>query len=299
MIQQAETEGTLTPTIQEALAEHYKENGEVEKAVDAYKKALDMTPPGYEREDLAATVLRVYAQFDKIDAALAFYEAELVANAGSTRLSTSYSSSSGITTYYAGDEAREALIRACKDQSKLEALKTVFENRREKEADNPTVLEMIADIYRNANDHEQAAEAYQALSKLQSSPKNVRSTYYAVVARHQNQQPELAKEQLTLAETMLASSNHARDESFLGALATICWKGKMYAPAIKLANDAVTEAQSASNTWELEYLYEILGECCLNAKRYEEAYSRVSTPGKYRQIRVQTTKRGNENGSSL
>ena len=273
MIQQAETEGTLTPTIQEALAEHYQENGESEKAIEAYKKALDMTPQGYEREDLAATLLRVYVQFDKIDAALAFYGAELVANAGSTRLSTSYSSSSGITTYYGGDEAREALIRACKDQDKLEALKTLFEGRREKEPDNPTVLEMIAEIYRNANDHEQAAEAYQSLSKVQSSPKNVRSAYYAVVALHQNQQSELAKEQLTLAETMLASSNSARDESFLGALATICWKGKMYAPAIKLANDAVTEAQNSSNTWELEYLYEILGECCLAAKRYEEAYN--------------------------
>ena len=273
MLQQAETEGTLTSTMQEALAEHYQENGESEKAIDAYKKALDMTPQGYEREDLAATLLRVYVQFDKIDAALASYEAELVANAGSTRLSTSYSSSSGITTYYGGDEAREALIRACKDQDKLEALKTLFEGRREKEPDNPTVLEMISEIYRNANAHEQAAEAYQALSQVQSSPKNVRSAYYAVVALHQNQQPELAKEQLTLAETLLASSNHARDESFLGALATICWKGKMHAPAIKLANDAVTAAHSSGRTWELEYLYEILGECCLEAKRYEEAYN--------------------------
>ena len=273
MIQQAETEGTLTPTMQEALAEHYQENGESEKAVDAYKKALDMTPQGYEREDLEATLLRVYVQFDKIDSALELYETELLANASSTRRSTSYSSSSGITTYYGGDEAREALIRACKDQSKLEALKTIFEGRREKEAENPTVLEMIAEIYRNANDHEQAAEAYQALSEVQSDPKNIRSAYYAVVARHQNQQPELAKEQLTLAETVLASSDRARDESFLGALATICWKGKMYAPAIKLVNDAITEAQSSSNTWELEYLYEILGECCLEAKRYEEAYN--------------------------
>ena len=272
-LQQAETEGTLTSTMQKALAEHYQENGESEKAVDAYKKALDMTPQGYEREDLEATLLRVYVQFDKIDSALELYETELLANASSTRMSTSYSSSSGITTYYGGDEAREALIRACKDQDKLEALKTLFEGRREKEADNPTVLEMIAEIYRNANDHEQAAEAYQALSKVQSSPKNIRSAYYAVVARHQNQQPELAKEQLTLAETLLASSNRARDESFLGALATICWKGKMYAPAIKLVNDAITEAQNSSNTWELEYLYEILGECCLEAKRYEEAYN--------------------------
>ena len=78
MVQQAETDGTLTPTLQEALAEHYQENGESEKAIEAYKKALDMTPQGYEREDLAATLLSVYVQFDKLDAALAFYEAELV-----------------------------------------------------------------------------------------------------------------------------------------------------------------------------------------------------------------------------
>ena len=282
MVQQAETEGTLTPTLQEALAEHYQENEESEKAIKAYKKALDMTPQGYEREDLAGTLLSVYVQFDELDAALAFYEAEFPATSGSTVRSTSFGS--GISVNFTGDEAREALIRAFKDQGKLEALKTTFEGRREKESNNPIVFEMLADIYRNANDHEQAAEAYQALSEVQSDHKNIRSAYYAVVALHQNQQPELAEEQLKHAETMLASSSHARDESFLGALATLCWKGKMYAPAIQLVNDAVTEAQNSGSTWELEYLYEILGECCLNAKRYEEAYNayqQVATIARY------------------
>ena len=270
MLQQAEAEGTLTPTMQEALAESYRENGEAEKAVEAYKKALDMTPQGYEREGLAGTLLSTYVQFDKLDAALAFYETEFPVTSGSTIRSTSFGS--GISVNFTGDEAREALIRAFKSQRKLEALKTTFEGRREKESNNPIVFEMLADIYRNANDHEKAAEAYQALSEVQSDRKSIRSAYYAVVALHQNRQPELAEAQLEHAETMLASSNYSRDESFLGALATICWKGKMYAPAIELVNDAVTEAQNSGNTWEMEYLYEILGECCLGAKRYEEAY---------------------------
>ena len=271
VLQQAEAEGTLTRTMQEALAERYQENGEAEKAVEAYKKALDMTPQrSYEREDLAGTLLSTYVQFDKLDAALAFYETEFPATSGSTVRSTSFGS--GISVNFTGDEAREALIRAFKDQGKLEALKTTFEGRSEKESNNPIVFEMLADIYRNANDHEKAAEAYQVLSEVQFDHKNIRSAYYAVVALHQNKQPELAEEKLKHAETMLASSNHSRDESFLGALATICWKGKMYAPAIELINDAVTEAQNSGNTWEMEYLYEILGECCLGAKRYEEAY---------------------------
>ena len=271
MLQQAEIEGTITPAMQEERAKHYRETGELEKAVNAYKKALDMTPQGYEREELTVALLRVYIQSEKIDSALEFYESELPATSGSTVRSTSFGS--GISVNFVGDEAREALIRAFKDQGELEALKTTFEDRREKESNNPIVLEMIADIYRNANDHEKAAEAYQALSEVQSDHKNIRSAYYATVALHQSQQPELAKEQLTRAETMLASSNRKQDESFLGALATVCWKGKMYTPAIKLANDAVTEAHSSGSTWELEYLYEILGECCLGAKRYEEAYN--------------------------
>ena len=271
MLQKAETEGTLTSTMQEERAKHYRENGELEKAVSVYEKALDMTPQGYEREDLASTLIRVYVEADKIDSAVELYEAELLANSSSARRTTSYGS--GITIYYGGDEARQALIKAYKDQGKLETLKTVFENRREKEADNPNVLEMVADIYRNANDHEKAAETYQTLSTVQSDPKNILSAYYAAVALHQNQQPELATAQLERAETLLSSSNSNQRESFLGALATICFKAEMYAPAIKLANDAITAAQRSNSTWELEYLYEILGECCLDAKQYAEAFN--------------------------
>ena len=271
MLQKAETEGTLTATMQVEGAEHYRKSGELEKAASAYKKAVDMTPQGYDREDRIATLVDVYVELDKVDSALELYEGELLRPSSSNIRSTSFGS--GISVNFVGDEIRETLIRAYREHGKLETLQTVFEDRRVKEPENPIVLEMIADIYRNANDHEKAAEAYQAHAESGSGKKNIRSAYYAVVALHQNQQPELAEVQRKHAETVLASSTYNRDESFLGALATICWKGKMYAPAIELVSNAVTEAQNSGSTWELEYLYEILGECSLEAKRYEEAYN--------------------------
>ena len=271
MLQKAETEGTLTFEMQKEHASRYEENGELEKAVSAYKKALDMTTQRYEREDITAELMGLYVKLDETDSAFELYETQLLANPGSSIVSTSFGS--GISVNFVGDETRRALIRVYKNQNKLETLKTIFEDRREKDPENSIVLEMAAEIYRNLNDHEKAAEAYQALSKVQSSPKNIRSAYSAAVALHQNKQPELAKEQLKEAEALLASSNRKQNESFLGALATICLKGRMYTAAIPLADTAVTEAQSSNNTWELEYLYDILGESCLEAKRYEEAYN--------------------------
>ena len=273
MLQKAEAEGTLTFEMQKERASRYEENGELEKAVSAYKKALDMTTQRYEREDITAKLMGLYVKLDETDSAFELYETQLLANPGASIVSTSFGVSSGIRVNFVGDETREALIRVYKNQNKLETLKTIFEGRREKDPENSVVLEMVAEIYRNLNDHEKAAEAYQALSKVQSSPKNIRGAYYAAVALHQNEQPELAKEQLKAAETLLASSNRKQDESFLGALATICLKGRMYTAAIPLADAAVTAAQSTNNTWELEYLYDILGESCLEAKQYEAAYN--------------------------
>ncbi len=273
MLQKAETEGTLTAEMQEELAKRYRDSGELEKAASAYEKAVDMTTKGYEREERVTQLISVYVQLDNMDAALERYEAELLrTSSGSNVRSTSFGS--GISVNFVGDKIRQTLIRTYKDEEKLETLQTLFEARRGKEPDNPIVLEMLADIYRNANDHEKAAKAYQAHAEAESdrNRKSIRSAYYAVVALHRNQQPELAEAQRKRAETMLASSNRNRDEDLLGALATICWKGGMYAPAIELVNEAITLAQN-SGAWGLEYLYEILGECCRNAKRYEEAYN--------------------------
>ena len=271
MLQKAEAEGTLTFEMQNERASRYQENGELEKAISAYKKALDMTTQRYERENITAELMGIYVKLDATDSAFELYETQLVANPSASVVSTSFGS--GISVNFVGDETRGTLIRAYRNQRKLETLKTIFEGKREKDPENSTVLEMVAEIYRNLNDHEKAAEAYQALSEVQASPKNIRSAYYAAVALHKDKQPELAKEQLKRAETFLSSSNRKQDESFLGALATICKGGAMYDPAITLADAAVTEAQGVGNSWELEYLYDILGESCLEAKRYEKAYN--------------------------
>ncbi|MYF98475.1 tetratricopeptide repeat protein, partial [Candidatus Poribacteria bacterium] len=101
---------------------------------------------------------------------------------------------------------------------------------------------------------------------------NVRSFYYAAAAYHKSDQPDKVEEVLKEAKNALVSSNKRGNESFLGALATICLNNEMLDTAIKLANEAITEAVKSDNSWELEYLYGILGRSYLNAKRYEKAY---------------------------
>ena len=270
MLQKAEDEGTLSYEMQKARAEHFRNAGELEKAVDSYKKVLQMTTGSYEQNRISGELLNLYVQLDKIDLALEFYETEASKQSRSRRVSTSYSSS-GITVKFGNDDARKTLISAYKNQEKLDVLRTLFEGKLEQDADNPSVLEMLAEIYSDANDHQKAAETYRALCKAE--PGNIRSFYNAAVAFHKNNQPDMVKEILKEAETALASSSYRRDESFLGALATICLKSEMYDPAIKLADNAITEAQDSANDWYLEYLGDILGKSYLGAKRYEEAFA--------------------------
>ena len=170
MLKRAEDEGTLTLEMQRERAQRYRNEGELEKAVEAYKKALDMTAQSWERNGIFTELVQVYVQLDENDLAVEVYET--LSRSGSTGMSIHHSPS-GVKVAFGGDEARETLINAYKNQGKLEQLKTLFEGRLEKEVDNPAILEMVAEIYRNANDHEQAAKAYQALCKAQ--PGNVRS----------------------------------------------------------------------------------------------------------------------------
>ena len=157
-----------------------------------------------------------------------------------------------------------------KVKENLRYIRTHFEGKLEKDVDNPNVIEMLAEIYWEASDYQKAAEAYHLLSKAEA--KNIRSFYHAAAAFQKSNQPDMMKAALNEADTALASSNYKRDESFLGALATIFLKNKMYTQAIKLADDAATEAEDSGNTWDLEYIYEILAKSYLGAKRYEEAF---------------------------
>ncbi len=265
MLKQAEDEGTLTFEMQQERAQRYRSEGKLEKAVDAYKKALDMTAQSWERNNIFNELVQVYVQLGENDSAMEVYET--LSRSGSTGMSISHSPS-GVTVTFGGDEARELLIKAYKNQGKLEQLKTHFEGRLEKEADDPALLEMVAEIYRNANDHEQAAKAYQALCKAQ--PGNVRSFYYAAAALNKSNQPNLAEELLNQGEVALSASNRRRDMWLLAAVASICLDGEIYAPAIKIVEDAIA-ASGRYGGWGHEHLYSILGKSYLGTKQYENA----------------------------
>ena len=266
MLQKAEDEGTITFEMQKERARLFLNTGELEKSVDAFKKAFEMTNSSYEQNRVAGELLNAYLKQGRTDLALEFYETEASKQSRSKHVSTS-SGPSGITVTLGGDDTREILINAYKSQGELEVLRTHFEGKLEKDVDNPNVIEMLAEIYWEASDYQKAAEAYHLLSKAE--PKNIRSFYHAAAAFQKSNQPDMVKAVLNEADTALASSNYKRDESFLGALATIFLKNKMYTQAIKLADDAATEAEDSGN----KYIYEILAKSYHGAKRYEEAYA--------------------------
>ena len=253
MIDQAETGGTLTFEMQKERAHRYRNAGELEASVNAYKKAIDMTSDSYERRRINESLLGLYVKLGKIDLTMEVYES--LVNSDS------------------GDSARSTLIDTYKNEGKIEALKGLFENRRENDADNPAVIEMLAEIYRSANDLEKAAKAYQALGKVQ--PSNVRSYYYAAAALNNNGQSELAKEMLSQGENALSTSNEKNDMYFLRTLGDICYEGKMYAAAIKLADAAIIESARYRfyGGSPLRPMYELKGKSYLREKRYEEAFN--------------------------
>ena len=271
MLQKAEAEGALTYEMQKQRARHFLNTSELEKSADAFKKAVEMTNNSYERNKVVDELIKAYFKQGRTDLALEFYEAE---GSKHPRLVTHISTygMSGITVTFGGDDIREILINAYKNQGELEVLKTLFEDKLKKDADNPAFIEMLAEIYWEASDYQKAAEAYRMLNKVE--PDNVRSLYYAAVAFHKSNQPDMVKAILNQADTALANSIHKKDTSFIGAIATIFLNNKMYDPAIKHANDAVTIAENRDGGWkgEQEYLSMIIAKSYHGAKRYEEAY---------------------------
>ena len=270
MLKKAEDEGALTFAMQQDRAQRYRSEGKLEKAVDAYKKALDMTAQSWDRKNIFNELVQVYVRLGENDLAMEVYET--LSRSDQTGIATSHSPS-GVKVLFSGDEARETLINAYRNQGKLEQLKTHFEDRLEKETDNPTVLEMVAEIYRNSNDYEQAAQAYQALCKAQ--PGNVRSFYYAAATLNRSNHPDLAQELLNQGEVALSASNHKSNMDVLAAMAYICLDGKIYAQAIKLIEEAIAITKSGRFGvlyWGGDsFLYDLLGKGYLGSEQYESA----------------------------
>ena len=270
VLKEAEKNDTLTFTMQSELARHYRNKGESEKAISAYKKAIEMTAEDYERRNINIELMQEYVRIGENDLAIELYESASQSDTGAVR-SISHSGSDFVVML-GGDRERDSLIKAFKGHSTLAELKTLFEKRLQEDANDAAALEMIAEIYRNENQHEKAALAYQALCK--AHPSHVRGYYYAAAAYQKNGQPELAKDLLNQGETALSSSSQKTHVWFLMALGSICFEGEMYAPAITLFKDAVVLSGSRSRggrNWEQEILYGILGKSYRAAEQYEDA----------------------------
>ena len=270
-LKEAEKKGALTFTMQLELARQYRTKGESEKAIRAYREALNMTSTSYERDNAYMELMQEYVRRGKDDLAIELHDEmyQHLSNSNSVSIS---SGPPGFEIKFGGDEARDTLIEAYKSQEKLHELQTIFEEKLTKNPNDSITLEIAAEIYRKSENHAKTAETYQALCKAE--PSNVRSFYYAAAALNKSGKAKQAEEMLSQGTKALSSSTRTNEMWLLCALGSICYEGKMYTPAIKLFKDALaanTGRIHGNNRWEEEILYDLIGKSALATEQYEEA----------------------------
>ena len=116
VLKEAEKNDTLTFTMQTELARHYRSKGESEKAVSAYKQALNMTTQNHERNRIAIELMQEYARSGENDLAIELYES--ASHSDSSTRSIRHGSSTFVVKF-GGDEARDGLIKAYKTKGNL------------------------------------------------------------------------------------------------------------------------------------------------------------------------------------
>ncbi len=255
-VQKAADAGTITFDMQKERAKTFKDNGKLTEAGTAYEKALEMTSDSYERRRIYEQLLEIYPKIGNDEAALKAHD-ELA-----------------FSVYIANSAplARDRLIRAYKNINKLDVLTSIFKTRLDNDPDSIVNLEMLATIYNSTEQFGKAAETYKALSELQ--PSGVMYYYKAAAAYNRDGQTELAREMLKQGESDLFVSNNNDSRYFLEDLGNICYDGKLYDAAIKLADAAIAEsANSRVHGFGItgEYAYKLLAKSYYAAKRYEEA----------------------------
>ena len=265
----AEEYGTMTWGLQELLAEYYHQSGDMEKSVETYKRAHEMTTATYQQNRITDALLKVYAALGDMDSVEEVYENQVNSDPNSK---TYHYTAARITAIfealYIVETTSDTLIEAFKSQDKLEVLKSHYESKLEEDIDNSMVLTILARIYWIEKNYQKAAAMYEALGKTDSN--NVRYLYYAAAALKKSNQPELTKEMLNQAAKALASFSEKDNAWFLGALATICIENRMYEPAIELSKAAIQKIDIDTDRIQ-DTLYIILAKSYRGTKRYEEA----------------------------
>ena len=269
-MQEAKEVGTKNFVLQKLIAENLHKNGELEKAVEVYKIAHDMTANANEKSKISGELLKLYVELGQIDSVLEPYERQVGLDVDSkTNTYTSELITPVFSALYVLETARDSLIDVFKTQDKLDVLRTHYESKLAENRDNPLLLTILARVYWEKKDYQKSAEMYEALGKADSN--NVRYLYYAAAALQKSHQPELAKEMLNKAKMALADNPERNDGRFLGTLATICIENRMYEPAIELSKTAISLSLWENDPSILETLHTILGKSYRRTGRYKEA----------------------------
>ncbi len=268
ILKDAEEKGTLTLKMQTEIAKQYKDKGESQKAITAYRKALTLATQDHERRNISLQLMEEYAKVGEDKLVLELFETAYNPNSISLGGKSIRSSGTSITAIrFGNDSVRDKLIKTYQDQGKLEKLQSFFEERLKSKPKNIAVLQILSDIYRNTHNYKKAAEIYQTLSDVQ--PNNIRSYYYAAASLNRTEQSELAKQFLNRGEAALSSSNYRNDMLVHVALAIICLEGDMPDQAVKYAEQAVTKGTGGDIF--RDGVYGLLGKCYFATKQYEEA----------------------------
>ena len=303
-LEQAEAEGRLTFRLQWELAQYYRDQCKWEKAAEAYTKALDMTTDPSYKERIPYALVTAYAQLGQHQLALDLFQTlSRSASFGQMAITASESGPFNYMTRVREDDARRRFINAYRNAMKLDDLIAYLKNLPETEVDNPTLLEISAEIHRSREDYARAAEKYGRLGEVQ--PKNVRSFYYAAAALNKSNQYKLAQEMLNEGEDARNSNGQRNQDTWrLIELGNICLDGELFDSATQLIRAAIANERESGRKPE-PMLTHMLAKAHFGAKRYVdavEAYRRLAdtaTDDRMRKIAIEGLRKARREGNLL
>ena len=299
-LKQAETEGALTFGMQKKRAEHHRDHGELDKAAEAYRKALGLPIQSWHKARITSDLVTIYARLGQTKSAVELYEQlsqaspqkgfpsfHLAMTASGSKVCFSREAQahgesgeilSSISTFSVfgfsvddADNARQSIIKVYRDAGKLKVLLAYLQKRSNTNPENPALFEIIAEIHYNRGDHAKAAICYQQVCRLQ--PENVRSFYYAAAHLNNSNQPERAQTMLKEGRIARARSGSGQwNQSMWGlaALGSICIEGGLVDAAIQLLQAAMAIKKNLDRTLD-PILYHMTAQAYLELKRYAEA----------------------------
>lgn len=270
-LEQAESEGLLTFEMQKERAQTFVSQGELEKAVEAYEKALNMSAQSWEKNDLSRELTAVYARLGQTEATIELYE--MLSQSGShggVSFGMGSTEPFSYRIHIGNDQVREYIIDGYKSIGKLDELLEYLIRRRENEGDEPIMLEIIAAIHHSRGDYAETAATYRQLCEAQ--PGNVRSFFCAAAALNKDGQPELARKMLVRGEAIRSTSQMWNQDMWrLLSLAGICLEGELYDTAVELLKSAMSNQRQFGGSFEHQMIHQMFALAYLGMERYSEA----------------------------